>query len=126
MFESLKDILTRFESDSLELRNNTIGSTTREKKKQLHLYGKQEVSIGSRKSQQTYVAGIIQQKGYVGFYFMPIYSHPDVFNSISSELKNMLKGKSCFHVKELSPSLEKELGGMIQKGIDLYSKEEWI
>src|SRR3989304_6655220 len=53
-----------------------------------------------------YFSGIIIQSSYVGLYFMPVYSHPKEFSNISSKLRKMLKGKSCFYVRDLDKALE--------------------
>jgi hypothetical protein len=44
----------------------------------------------------------------------------------SDELRKCLKGKSCFHIKKLTDSLEKELASMIKRGIELYQMDKLI
>ena len=51
--------------------------------------------------------------------------HVDEF-SISAELKKCLKGKSCFHIKKLTPELLEEIKAMIQKGVEVYLKADLI
>ena len=53
-----------------------------------------------RKYPETYFAGVIAQKGYVGFYFMPVQAD-EQSRIFSPELLALLKGKSCFHFKRL-------------------------
>lgn len=125
-YEILKKLIRDTCDDDMELKDEVIGSQAKGNKKQIHLYGKKETSIGSRSSRQTYITGIIQQKGYVGLYFMPIYSHPKKFNGISDKLKKTIKGKSCLHIKELDAEMEKEIQKILKEGIDLYRKEGWI
>ena len=60
----------------------------------------------------------------VRFYFFPTYTHrDDLIDTFSDEMKKCLKGKSCFHVKSLSPELEEEFKGLIAKAIKLYQKD---
>lgn len=59
-------------------------------------------------------------------YFFPVYTHPTEFGDLSEDLKKFLKGKSCFHLKKLSPALEIEIENMMNKGIHLYQKAELI
>ncbi len=125
IFETLKSLLIKY-SREFDVKREILDSKAKVKKEQVHLYGKKIVSIiPSRKPQATYVSGIIKQKDFVGFYSMPIYSHPNSF-VLSPELKKALKGKSCFHVKKLNPELLSELETVLKNGIELYRKEGWI
>ncbi|MFX1350224.1 MAG: DUF1801 domain-containing protein, partial [Promethearchaeota archaeon] len=76
--------------------------------------------------QHTYIAGVIQQKNYVSFYFSPIYSHQDLFTNISTDLKKVLKGKSCFNLKKTTPRLLKEIEDILKEGINKYKEIGWI
>jgi hypothetical protein len=58
-------------------------------------------------------------------YYFPIYTHKDQF-SLSADLQKALKGKSCFHIKKLSPEMEKEIEEMVRKGINLHCKDGLI
>lgn len=124
VFERLKKLLSR-QAKGLDQYDEYPGSQAQDRKPALHLYGKRAVSIAGRKPQPTYVAGIIQQKGYVGFYHMPVYSHPKEF-SLSPQMQRVLKGKSCFHIKEATPEVLAELESLIANGIALYKQEGWI
>jgi len=124
-FLTLKKLIKRLGKD-LEARETIIGSKAGVKKPALHIYGKKEVSVSGRKAQKTYLAGIIQQKHFVGFYFMPIYSHRGKFQVKNEELRQTLTGKSCFNVRVLTPEVLKELEDMMRKGIEIYKNEGWI
>lgn len=77
---------------------------------------------GRQKVDGHYFASIVEKPKDVRLYFFPIYTHVDAF-SISKELDKALKGKSCFHIKKLSPELESEIAEMIKLGIELYQKD---
>jgi hypothetical protein len=125
IFKEIKKILENKSSDFFKT-NQYIGSQAKKKKPGYHLYGTKEVSIFGKKPQKTYVAGVIQQKNYVSFYFSPIYTHPDEFKNISPDLRKTLKGKSCFNINNLTLQLLKELKDLLERGIDIYKEIKWI
>ena len=98
IFAEIKKILEN-QSEGFSAREEAIGSKSKIKKTSYHLYGTKEVSLFGKKPQQTYIAGVIQQKNYVSFYLMPIYSHPELIEDVIPELKKYLKGKSWFNIK---------------------------
>lgn len=108
------------------MKRQYIGSQAKQQKPAYHIYGNKEVSLFGKKPQPTYIAGTIQQKNYVSFYFSPIYSHPDFFKKISPELKKFLKGKSCFNINKTTPQLLKEIEEILKEGINKYKEIEWI
>ena len=125
IFLEIKKILEKNSSNFL-LKNQYIGSLAKQQKPAFHMYGNKEVSLFGKKTQPTYIAGVIQQKNYVSFYFSPIYSHPDLFTKISSDLKKFLKGKSCFNINKTTPQLLKEIEDILKIGINKYKQIEWI
>lgn len=72
------------------------------------------------KKKGLYFTGLIIQKGYVGLYFMPIYSHKDQFQNLSPDFLKKLKGKSCFHIKTWDSETEIETRKLIKKGFSIY------
>lgn len=128
-FEKLATILKKHaRGPLLELRSDVVNARAKNPKAQLHIYGTKEVVILNRPAQKTYVVGIIQQKHFVGFYSMPVYSHANLLKPLSSELKKLLKGKSCFHITDaaLTPTVLAEIDAHIEEGIKQYVKEGWI
>ena len=125
IFLKIKQVIEKHSSNFL-IKHQYIGSQAKQKKPAYHLYGNKEVSLFGKKPQPTYIAGVIQQKNYVSFYFSPVYSHPDSFKSISSDLKKFLKGKSCFNINKTTPQIIEEIENILKKGIKLYKEIEWI
>lgn len=74
---------------------------------------------GKQKVDGYYFASVVPKPKDVRLYFFPIYTHADQFQ-LSADLQKALKGKSCFHIKKLSPELEEEIGAMIEHGKKLY------
>ena len=93
--------------------------------KVLELCGKKEVMQGKQKVDGYYFASVVPKPKDVRLYYFPIYTHPTEF-SLSDDLQKALKGKSCFHIKKLSPEMEKEIGEMTRKGVQLYHKDGLI
>ncbi len=124
VFKEIKKILEKNSEDFFKTAQY-IGSQAKQKPG-FHLYGNKEVSLFGKKPQQTYIAGVIQQKNYVSFYFAPIYSHPDEFKEISPDLKKLLKGKSCFNISKSSTRLLVEIEEILKKGINKYKEIKWI
>ena len=91
----------------------------------LEMCGTKEVMQGKQKVDGYYFASAVPKPKDVRLYYFPIYTHPTEF-SLSDDLRKALKGKSCFHIKKLSPELEQEITDMVQKGVDVYDKEELI
>jgi hypothetical protein len=69
-----------------------------------------------------FFAGAIVQKGYVSFYFMPVYTDAVRSEIFSSELLPLVEGKSCFHVKELDDDRLGHIEDALVKGFRLYRK----
>ena len=118
--------MLRASAQGLEGRATLPDSKAKQKKVSYHLYGKRAVSILGRKTQKTYVAGVIMQKHFVGFYFMPIYSHPKHFSIHSPILRKARSGKSCVNIRTLDAAALKEVHRMLKQGIQLYRREGWI
>jgi hypothetical protein len=91
----------------------------------LEVCGKKEIMQGKQKVDGYYFGSVVPKTTDIRLYYFPIYTHPAEF-APSDELKKCLKGKSCFHIKKLSPELEKEISEMVSKGVSLYDKDGLI
>jgi hypothetical protein len=87
--------------------------------------GTKEVMQGKQKVDGYYFASVIPKAKDCRLYYFPLYTHKDEF-SLSEELQKALKGKSCFHIKKMSAEIEKEIGEMVKKGIEIYKKNDLI
>ena len=121
IFKKLKAVLVKH-SSGLDTYDEFINSQAKVKKDSFHLYGKNEVEIFGKKH-KVFLAGIIKQKSYVGFYFSPIYSDPDYF-ILSDALKRALHGKTCFYIKDTTHI--KQLEELLIDGKNLYKSKGWI
>jgi hypothetical protein len=90
------------------------------------LWSKKEVILNNKERDEIYFAGIIIQSTYVGFYFMPVYTNPETRELFSPELLGLLKGKSCFHIKKMSPELTESVRNALAIGYELYKERQWV
>ena len=90
------------------------------------LWSFKDLVIAGRKRKEIYFAGLIIQSKYVGLYYMPIYTDTSLKDVFKPELLKLLKGKSCFHIKQLDAGLEKQIERALEKGYALYKKRGWI
>ncbi len=88
--------------------------------------GTKTVMQGKQKVDGHYFAGVVPKPKDIRLYFFPIYTHVSEFPPLSEELNKSLKGKSCFHIKKMSPAMEEEIGNMIEQGVKLYKRDNLI
>lgn len=90
------------------------------------LTGTKPVMQGKQQVDGHYFASLMPKPKDVRFYFFPIYTHPDEFGGLSPDLQKDLKGKSCFHIKRLSPEGETEIHELLRRGVELYQRDGLI
>ena len=90
------------------------------------LWSLKPVMIDGRKKKEVFFAGLIIQKDYVGFYFMPIYAESGLKSVFKPELLGLLKGKSCFHLKRLDEELLRQIEAALKIGYELYRERGWV
>ena len=90
------------------------------------LWTQRPVVIDGRRRKDVFFAGLIVQKSYVGFYFMPLYADQQLSRVFGSDLLARLKGKSCFHLKELTPALATQIEDALSAGFELYVERDWV
>ena len=95
-------------------------------KRHYGLESKKEVEIAGRKFPEVCFAAVIEQKGYVGFYYMPIYMNPKLAKDISPRLMKLLKGKSCFHIKTLDADLLRDIKSALDLAAKHFKKSGWV
>jgi hypothetical protein len=71
-------------------------------------------------------AGVKQQKRYVSFYLMPVYSEADLHSAISQDLRKRMQGKSCFNFTRVDEGLFDELMDLTARGRDAYADKGWL
>ncbi len=90
------------------------------------LWSQKEVFFAGKKRSEVFFAGLIIQRHYVGFYFMPIYANPGMTKVLGKELVARLKGKSCFHITALDRTLTAQIRRALKEGMAMYRKNGWV
>lgn len=83
------------------------------------LWSVKKLVIDGRKRKEVYFAGLIIQSNNVGFYYMPVYSDVDLKGIFGPELLKLLKGQSCFHIKNLTDEVEAQIASALEIGYAL-------
>ena len=57
---------------------------------------------------------------------MPIYVDTNLRTVFKPELLKLLRGKSCFHIRELDHKFKQQIIESLEIGYKLYKKRGWI
>jgi len=117
VFKTLRELLQVYRPP-LESKNDLPGN--------FDLYSVKDITAFGRKFPEMYFAGVVMRKGYVGFYFMPVYNHPQIKDRLEPGLLKLLKGKSCFHIKRVDASLLESMRAALQVGFSCYQEQGWV
>ncbi len=90
------------------------------------LWSEKEVVVEGRKRTEVFFASAVIRKGYVGFYYMPVYAEPEIKAIFHPSLLKLLKGKSCFHIKKLDDILLNQISEALSAGFKLYKQNGWV
>ncbi len=90
------------------------------------LWNEKVVVIEGRKRKEVYFAGLIIRKDYVGLYYMPVSTEPEIKAMFNPSLLKLLKGKSCFHIKKLDDILLRQISEALVIGFKLYKQNGWV
>ena len=119
IFEAIKQMANPYQNKgALKMHTGTGG--------QFNLISHKEVVIAGRKRSEIWFVSALVQKGYVGFYYMPIYMNDPMKKLFSPEFIKCLKGKACFHIKKNDPVIMEEIRKAIRIGYDSYVKRGWV
>ncbi len=118
IFNAIKALMLPYEKGDMKVEGGTGG--------QMQLINKRAVVIDGRKKDEMWFAGLLVQKGYVGFYYMPIYAEPEMRKLFSPEFMKCLKGKACFHIKKNDPLLLADIGKALKVGFEKWKALNWI
>ncbi len=90
------------------------------------LWSFKDLVIAGRKRREVFFTSIVIRKTYVGFYYMPIYTDVGLKDVFKPELMKLLKGKSCFYIRDLSPEIVSQVEEALEIGYQLYKKRGWV
>jgi len=117
IFQKIKGMLKPYVKGNIKAQDGTGGMYNLVSTKQVEVMGK---------IRELFFASAMVQKGFVGFYFFPIYTDPEIGKELQPELLKCLKGKSCFHIKKDDEQLMEQIQQALEAGYKLYSSKGWI
>lgn len=118
IFEQIKKMVSTYAKGHLKVSFDKPG--------QYGVLSDKTIEVAGRTKDDMYFAGVLVQKGYVGFYFMPVYTEPSLKNQLHPDLVKCLKGKSCFHIKKNDPELMQHVKEALKTGYNNYKAKGWV
>lgn len=73
-----------------------------------------------------FFGSVKKARGHVSFHLMPVYLYPDLLESVSSDLKRSMSGKSCFKFRSIDQNLLKEIERVAKAGFAKYKAENYV
>jgi len=117
IFSTLKDLLTSYAKGNYAPKADLPG--------QYELYYNKEAEVNGKQLPEMPFCSLLIQKGYVGFYFFPIYADPQLKDELDPSLLKLLKGKTCFHIKALDSTLLDQITKALNTGYKAYASKGW-
>lgn len=117
IFKELKKMLAKYVKGNYIVRADGPGNYS--------IYYNKEVVITKKTFPELAFATILIQKGFVGFYFFPIYTNPKLISELPEKLLKHLQGKTCFHIVKEDAALMKEIGKALETGHAYYLSKGW-
>ncbi|MES2418643.1 MAG: DUF1801 domain-containing protein [Bacteroidota bacterium] len=118
IFQTIRAEMQPYATTGFDARVNTD--------KAYDLWSEKETEIAGRKKNEVYFAGVMIRKGYVGFYYMPVYAEPEMKKIFHPDLLKLLKGKACFHIKKLDELLIGQIADALATGFKRYKQNGWV
>jgi hypothetical protein len=118
IFDKIKAIMKPFVKGTIKERGEKPGM--------YNLVSEKPFELDGRKFEEIYFASIIVQKGFVGFYYMPVYCYNPLKAQLKPELLKCLKGKTCFHIKKSDLLLFQQIREALDLGYESYQKRGWV
>jgi|SRR5579863_6699542 len=83
-------------------------------------------TIGARKLDSVWFAGLSATKSGVTLHFMPVYGDPGIAEKLSPVFMRTLKGKACFHLGNFPPELAEATEQALEFGLEAYRARGWL
>ena len=119
IFETIKQLMLPYDKKgALKLYGGSGGKIV--------LNSERPIVVNGKKMDQVWFVSMLVQKGFVGFYYMPMYMNDPMKKHFSAEFLKCLKGKACFHIKKNDPAIMQEIKKALQIGYAEYDKRGWV
>jgi hypothetical protein len=118
IFEKLKSLFLPYEKGAIKIHGGTDGK--------IMLVSHKPIEVEGRKKPEVWFVSALVQKGFVGFYYMPIYGYKKLGEQLRPELMKCLKGKACFHIKKYDEAIFEQIKEALKIGYECYKKLGWV
>ena len=101
---------------------------SKDDKNNYELIGNKPVPYGSTKKivPGMFFVSIVLNKTMVSLHFFPMYMRKDLFEPLVPNMIKLLKGKTCFNIKDVNEINEKELDALLSRGVDAWKKSGFM
>lgn len=80
-----------------------------------------------REGRKPVMFGAVQvKKNYVSFHLIPVYTAPEMLETVSAELRARMQGKSCFNFKQVDASLFDQLAHLTKGAFERYRQDGYV
>jgi hypothetical protein len=80
-----------------------------------------------QKNRKPLFFGAVQiKKRYVSYHLMPAYVKPVLLDSLSTELRSRMQGKSCFNFAAVDEPLLEELAALTRAGFEEFERAGFV
>jgi len=118
IFNEIKKLMEPYEKGTIRMHDGEVGKVA--------LISDRKVVIDGRKKEEIWFVSAMIQKGFVSFYYMPVYMNKPVERQLKPELLKCLKGKACFHIKKADPILFGQIREALEIGYKDFLNKGWI
>lgn len=125
MTKDLEEISSKLKS--ILRKHDNVFRVTSEQPENFQVSGTIPTMQGKKKVDGIYFASVVPKPKDVRFYFFPLYTHKDQIDPLlTDETRKFLKGKTCFHVRFLTPEIEENLQALTDKAVHLFQQDNWL
>ena len=125
MTKDLEEIAEKLKS--ILQKHGSVFRVTSEQPKNYQVSGTIPTMQGKKKVDGIYFASVVPKPNDVRFYFFPLYTHKEQIDPLLTEpTRKFLKGKTCFHVRFLTPEIESNLQALTDKAVAIYQQDNWL
>jgi hypothetical protein len=117
LFKQLKPLLQNYVPPLTAKKDSDTG---------YEVWGTKQAMIAGKMKSEIFFAAFMVQKSFIGFYYFPIYTHPEIKKDLPPRLVKLLSGKSCFHIAEVDENLMQDIETALAFGFEFYTKQGWI
>jgi len=121
--EPMADLEAVFTELASRYRSHTAGlSTTQDGPTDVIFVGPDPGPDG----REVWLGGVQQRKRYVSVHLMPVYTNPELLDTVSPQLRRRMQGKSCFNFTRIDPQLFDELESLLERGLRQWRDQGWL